>query len=233
MNRCALGGIIFAVGLSFAAIEPAEAGYIFAFDVPGGNHLTTDAGTAFTIDSGWYLQTAIDAGRHDATNPSYEVGTDEFPDDVFRDFFVFDISSLTGPVTTASFTVNTAETWLSAAGTPTALLSLFDVSTSINDLEATNSGRGDIWSDLGSGDLYGTQLYTDADSGLWLTITLSPNSVEDLNTAIGEGAKQFAIGGILDAVEIPEPLTASVFGIGLCALVLLRRRRFSASIPSQ
>ncbi len=87
---------------------PAHA-YVYGFsDFNGANVLTTSGGTASPVFSGWYDQTNTDTGFHSSTNQNYIVGQNEstpFDGSVFHDFWVFDISRLTGPVSSASFTV--------------------------------------------------------------------------------------------------------------------------------
>src|SRR5437667_9896271 len=98
----------FGTTVGLAGSDPANA-YVFGFSTTNaGNVLTTSGGTAPVDFSGWYDQTNTDTGFHDSTNPNYIVGKNEstpFDGSVFHDFWVFDISRLTGPVSSASFTV--------------------------------------------------------------------------------------------------------------------------------
>src|SRR5260370_2016022 len=62
-----------------------------------------------------------------------------------------------------------------------------------------------------SGALYGSQLYTDADSGTFKTITLDSALLADLNAAIAAGHTEFAIGGPLGPVGVvPAPGTLAM-----------------------
>src|SRR5262249_17057235 len=83
---------------------------------------------------------------------------------------------------------------------PTETYSLFDVTTPLSQLEATNSGRTDIFNDLGSGTSYGSQTVSSADNGKLVTVNLNAAAVAALSAAIGS---QVALGGALTTANGP------------------------------
>ncbi len=213
----AIGAILWGAVLSVAG--PAKA-YIFQDGPDSRNVLVTDQGTLNPVSEGWWLAYGGQAGRHDANNPSYYVGSSDGGTDQAHDFFVWDIGKLKGPITSASFTVLTLSTATVLDGSPNVLYSMYDVSTPFDELEATGTQRGDIWTDLGSGTFYGSQLYTDADSYTFKTITLDAAFIADLNAALANGQTEFAFGGRLDPVfdAVPEPATWMIMLLGFCGV---------------
>ena len=215
-----------AMGLACGASTPASA-YVFGFSGPDqGNLLTTDQGTAAVQVTGWYDSSTIDLGSHSASNTNYIVGQNEgTPTDgsVFHDFFVFDISGLSSGITTATFTVQTWTVDTSFDNANQVTYSLYDVSTPISTLEADQTGQLGIWQDLASGNLYGQYNFSNSDSNSYVRIGLDGAALADLNAAIEAGDQTFAIGGTLQPVATPEPLTLSLFGAGLAGLVAMRR----------
>lgn len=215
-----------AVGSMLLGAAPAGA-FVFGFSEPSGsNVIVTDQGTMPVLVSGWYRQTGSDAGNHSSSNPNYIVGRNEIERAVFNNFFVFDVSGLDGPISTATVQLATFGVNLSFDGSDPVTYSLFDVSTAMNELVADQSNRGDIWSDLGSGSLYGSRSYTGADENTTQSIVLSAAAIAAINDAWQAEARNFAMGGTLSAaVTTPEPATAAVLGLGLAGLLAMRRRR--------
>ena len=129
------------------------------------------------------------------TNDNYLVGA--FNGDQYRDFFSFDLSTLnlTGKqVTSASLTL-TQFTFESSTGRTSQQLSLYDVSTSASALKTTNGQNAATFTDLGSGNSYGTFTIT-APSSSTDTVQVSLNSIalSDITQARGGF---FSIGGAL------------------------------------
>jgi hypothetical protein len=119
--------ICFAVALAFIGISTGQA-----------------RASLYTInftDTGWWDNT----GTHSATNKNYAVGNGSA---LVRDYFVFNLAGVSGTVVGATLNIfnpvngqsGTLRTW-----------SVFDVSTPIVNLMATNSGQTSIYADLGSG----------------------------------------------------------------------------------
>jgi hypothetical protein len=229
-------GALAAAGLAIGA-SPAAAGvasYEFAYTFGFGPTQLVINGTTVlnSVARGWY----DDTGLHVASNNNYIVGnclpaTCDGGDGVtlHNNFFVFDLSGVSGPITSASLSLANP----SAAdnidppfpsdgfgGAPTTY-STWDVSTAIAALEADNAGATGIYADLGSGVFYGTTPANASTNGTQVIVNLDGAALAELNRDEG-GA--FAIGGTLAAV--PEPATWMVMLLGFGALgATLRLRR--------
>ncbi len=224
-----------AVGLSlfvFLVGRPALADTsraIFAFSSSGvlsDTQLILDGTPVDASFTGWYDQT----GSHDSTNPNYIAGVCGSSDSCLgddlnrRDFFVFDVPP--GLYTSAVLSLfNPSVGYIST--NPTETYDSWDVSTLIFDLEANNTGRVDIFNDLGSGMQFGSVVVSAADNGTFVNITLNSDALVAINSAEGG---PLAIGGAVElGAPVPEPATLLLFGSG-CGLLasLMRRRKKSA-----
>jgi Bacterial pre-peptidase C-terminal domain/Bacterial Ig-like domain len=134
-------------------------------------------------------------GSHSATNESYEVG--QIPPTQYRNYFVFDLSNIGSPITTAALNLTDV-----TGGYNSPLSSdtygLFDVSTPISALVASGAGQTGIFNDLGSGTGYGSQTITTASDGTVISTSLSAAGITGLNS--GRGGL-FAIGGALTSIS--------------------------------
>src|SRR6476646_5753119 len=117
-------------------------------------------------DRGSYTET----GFHNATNPNYVVGDSRgFPGACgdCRNFFVFDLSSVTQPIVSAKLALYVPSA-LDGPGfsssDPSENYELHDVTTSIATLQAGTGGVA-AHTDLGSGVVYGSRTMTAGDFG--------------------------------------------------------------------
>ncbi|HEY3285162.1 MAG TPA: hypothetical protein VGN26_23060 [Armatimonadota bacterium] len=209
-------------------------------------------GWAQTFDAvgrGWFDAT----GSHIADNPNYVAGLSiSGPGSEYRDFFVFDLSSLdlTGKtITDVRLELTVFSIYASVGGS--VAYGTYDVSTPASDLMADQSGATGIFDDLGTGVSYGGFGLPSAISGSGeVTLDLTPAVEADLAAAAGGyfalGGKTqsvgpcFVFGGsgslgsppmgvqrlIVTTTPVPDGVPA---GMALCALLplgaLLRRRR--------
>jgi len=151
--------------------------------------------SADTFDAstrGWYSY----SGQHTAskldTFAGQGAGTDRY-----RVFFVFDLGTLTRPVGSGVLRLELA----ALVGPDTAeSFSVFDVTSNIDELVATQSTRTDIYADLGSGVYYGIARAFASNVGSIIEVPLEPDAIADINRAAGG---RFAVGVFLETVRLP------------------------------
>jgi Ca2+-binding RTX toxin-like protein len=169
-----------------------------------GGMTPTGAGVPTTTlqstDRGWYDST----GEHDPTNINYATGDGGGVH--LRNFFIFDLSSVSGTVNSASL-----RAYNGGGGGP-ATYTLFDVTTSTATLAAGGSGLTAIYNDLGSGTVLGSVANP---SGTPITVPLNAAGVSAVQSALGGS---LAVGG-----DFPDPYSlfqATQAPNGLAELVL-------------
>lgn len=199
-------------------------------------------------DSGWYAENGVHGDvflvGNDPLNTNYIAGRDAGIQ--YHDFFVFDLSAVSGTVTSATLELFTAD--ISSNG----VYKNFDVTTSIASLVAGTGGTA-AFTDLNDGSAFGAIFVTTAQSNTVISITLNAAAIAAIQGSLGG---MFAIGGnylgdgpfadytfgfsgdfdgdvdvrnrlILDGVSTSVPdggLTISLLGGALMALGALRRK---------
>ena len=237
MNRKRFGSLC-AAGLALGLASQAHAAvnsYLFGYTSGfGPKQLIINGSTVLNaVSSGWYS----DAGFHASSNNNYIVGNclpaicDGGDGATRNDFFVFDLSGVAGPITSASLSIanpsaadNIDPPFSSDGfgGVPTTYTT-WDVSTSIAALTADATNATGTYADLGSGVFYGSTPANASTNGAQVMVALDGAALAEIRGAEGG---QFAIGGTLGAV--PEPATWALMLIGfgsLGAAVRARRER--------
>ena len=160
--------------LAFALAAPASAA-------------TYDATTR-----GWYSH----VGAHTAGNLN-AYGGQGAGTDRYRAFFVFDLGTLARPAGEGMLRLE----FESVLGPDAAeVFSVYDVTTNVDELLATQTNRSDVYNDLGSGVYYGIGAAFKSAAGTVIEIPLEPDAIAAINAA---GGGRFAVGAFVETVRMP------------------------------
>jgi len=158
------------------------------------------------VDSGFYTW----EGSHSAGSTNYVVGdTAASGVNELRNFFVFDLSSVSGTVAFAALQIyNPSETVDPGNGfnspDPFETYVVNEVTTDIGTLTAGGTGLVSIFDDLGDGLGYGSVDVDAGDNGTSILIPLNGDAVDAINLAVGGS---WAVGGAVTTL-VGNPLQA-------------------------
>ncbi len=156
--------------------------------------------TRNTLDRGWYSA----QGEHDSFLKIYAVGN-AVGSTILRNWFVVDLTGVTQPVVSARLLLRNPSEAVEggdgfSSGQASETYALFDVSTPITDLRATQTIRTDIFADLGSGASFGSFVATAGSNGTDVSISLNSAGLASLNAARGG---LWAVGGAITTINSP------------------------------
>jgi hypothetical protein len=192
--------------------------------------------TPGTLNQGWWPSNPLETINVD-TNDNHFTGHPAGPpsNGTLRSFYTFDVSTLDGPATSATFRV---QRWAQQVDV---VLGFWDVTTPAAVVNFNNGSNTAIWTDLGSGNSYGSFNVATGALQDYLSFTLNSQALADINASGGfftvgaavaspEDGDIFAASGrdvtYLDiATSVPEPGTFAMMAMGLALLGGAARRR--------
>jgi len=151
-----------------------------------------------SIDRGSYSA----SGDHTSTNDSYLSGYDSFEGQQFRNFFVFNIPTLTGTDTYTSAVLNI---YNGGTSTPNAIgmagrtFTISSIATDINTLRNGGTGLTSVFNDLRGGTDFGSITFASTPTnGSTIKFNLNAAGLAAINSAAGS---QIAFGGSFDVTS--------------------------------
>lgn len=169
----------------------------FAFGTSGfnsGNNLTINGTAYYNTDSGWIASTGV----HGASNTNYYSGPEGA--NQLNNYFSFNLTNLSGSVTSASFEVYTYGV------TTTGTYDIYATSLTPTEVNSSNDFISiDFFNDLTSGAEIGSVTLTAAESQSYVTFDLNSAGLAWLTANEGD---QIVVGGAFDytpPTTVPEP----------------------------
>jgi hypothetical protein len=204
-------------GLSEAVFAYTGASFATSLQVTAGG-VTTIVAT----NRGWYDSTGSPNGASPTNNYIAGLcGNDACrtsPDALTNNWFVFSNLAAGAPITAASLLLSVPPNGANPgyiSPTPSLLYTVYDVTTPIANLGTAGVA---IYTDLGSGTVYGTRSYTAADMGTLTAEPLNAAAIAYLNANRGA---LVAFGGSVQIVSIAVPVMDHWPLLVLMALLLL------------
>ena len=159
--------------------------------------------TLNALNSGWYY----DSGVHNSnTQPNISAGvcvTCLYSGET-RNFFLFDLSSISENIVSAELRITSGNY---VSNDPFEIFSLFDVTSDPSILPTNTTQNLSLFDDLGSGQEYGSyQVQQDSDTVI--SIMLNSIAIEDINNT----NSLFAIGGAVTSLDNDLTRTQYLFG---------------------
>ena len=139
-----------------------------------------------------------------------------------RNFFVFDMTFLPAPITSATLSLDLPPVTGFFTGDASETYKIFDVSTPLIELIDGYGGYFDAHTDLGTGTEYGSHEFLVTQSDTQINISLNSAAIADMNAAIGLGMIGFG-GAITTLDQFPNDEFAFGFtseGTWLTQLIL-------------
>ena len=141
-------------------------------------------------------------GDHTTSNDSYIAGFDSFEGQEFRNFFVFNIPTLTG---TDTYTSATLSIFNGGTSTPNAIgmagrtFTISSIATDINTLRNGGTGLTSVFNDLRGGTDFGSITFASTPTnGSMIKFNLNAAGLAAINNAAGS---QIAFGGSFDVTS--------------------------------
>jgi hypothetical protein len=188
-------------------------------DFNSGNNLTINGAAYYNTDSGWIAST----GEHDAGNKNYYSGTDG-PNQL-NNYFSFDLSSLTGNVTSASFEVYTYEVF------NTGTYDIYATSLTPAEVDSSNNFTSTaFFNDLTSGAEIGSINLTTDDSNNYVTFDLNDAGMTWLTANAGD---EIVLGGAFDyapSSPVPEPGSLLLLMSGIAGFAGIFRYKIARAL---
>jgi len=154
------------------------------------------------IDRGTYTAT----GAHSPEYHNYVIGSSSSdPDFISNNFFVFDLSGVLEQVISAEFWIES--NWY-ISDDPSETFTVYDITGSIPAIRDGSAGLAGF-TDMQSGNAYGSIDVSSADNGTMLHIILNTQAIQDINAGLGG---QFAIGGTVSTLDMVTPRQEEIFG---------------------
>jgi len=200
--------------------------FLVAALVMAGSAGSVKADLLNAVNRGWYESdgtTETGFLLSGIPNNSYIAGRACHFDDVsgallghfeFNNFFVFDLTGRTTPVTAASLKLYIPLDALSGPGAigyqspfPSDVYALFDVSTPLSTLQGSVNSTS-AFADLGSGISYGSRTVTGPDIATQITIDLNAAGLAAVNANLGGF---FVVGGAVTSLDRTQSMDQIVF----------------------